>query len=76
MTIRRWNKEVASKRLEARLAELPLHQIEIKEFVKATDLSDLPPTIAYRIDGVHVYADILNLLSGGGLVRELSQEIA
>jgi class 3 adenylate cyclase len=39
----------------------PLKDIQIKEYVRETDLSELSGTTAYRVDGVHVYADILNL---------------
>ncbi len=62
MATRTWSKDRASKRIDSRLAELPLKDIEIKEFVRDTDLTNLPRNVAYRIDGVHVYADILNLV--------------
>jgi class 3 adenylate cyclase len=61
MATRTWNKDRASKRIESRIAELPLKDIEIKKFVRDTYLSNLPRNVAYRIDGVHLYADILNL---------------
>ena len=61
MAARSWNKETASKRIDSRIAELPLNDIEIKEFVRDTDLTNLPRNVAYRMDGVHLYADILNL---------------
>lgn len=61
MATRTWNKERASKRIDARIAEVPLKEIEIKDFVRDTDLTNLPRNVAYRIDGVHLYADILNL---------------
>lgn len=61
MTVRTWNKDTASKRIDSRIAELPLNDIEIKEFVRDTDLTNLPRNVAYRIDGVHLYADIVNL---------------
>src|SRR5712675_2016137 len=62
MATRSWNKDTASERIDARIAELPLADIEIKEFVRNTDLTNLPRNVAYRIDGVHLYADILNLV--------------
>lgn len=62
MATRTWNKDRASKRIEARIAELPLDEIEIRELVRDTDLGNLPRNVAYRIDGVHLYADILNLV--------------
>jgi class 3 adenylate cyclase len=63
MATRTWNKERASKRIDARLAELPVRDIEIQEYVRDKDLSGLPMNVAYRVDGVHLYADILNLAS-------------
>lgn len=61
MATRSWNKDRASKRVDSKIGELPLKDIEIKEFVRDTDLTNLPGNVAYRIDGVHLYADILNL---------------
>jgi class 3 adenylate cyclase len=58
---RTWDKDRASKRIDARIAELPIGDIEIKKFVRDTDLTGLPRNVAYRIHGVHLYADILNL---------------
>jgi class 3 adenylate cyclase len=56
-----WNKDRAKKRIDDKIASLPLKDIEIKEYVRDTDLTGLAPTVAYRVDGVHLYADILNL---------------
>jgi len=61
MAARSWKKDRASERIDSRIAELPLNDIEIKEFVRDTDLTDLPRNVAYRMDGAHLYADILNL---------------
>ncbi len=61
MATRSWNKETASQRIDSRIAELPLNDIEIKEFVRDADLTNLPRNVAYRIDGAQLYADILNL---------------
>jgi class 3 adenylate cyclase len=58
---RTWDKDRASKRIDARIEELPIGDIEIKKFVRDTDLTGLPRNVAYRIHGVHLYADILNL---------------
>jgi class 3 adenylate cyclase len=59
---RSWDKDAASARIDSRISELPLSTIQIKEFVRDTDLTNLPRNLAYRIDGVHLYADILNLV--------------
>jgi class 3 adenylate cyclase len=61
LATRTWNKDRAAKRIDARISELPLKDIEIKEYVRDTDLTNLPSNVAYRLDGVHLYADILNL---------------
>jgi class 3 adenylate cyclase len=61
MPTRTWNKDRAADRIDGRLAELPLDEIEIKDYVRETDLADLPRNVAYRLNGVHIYADILNL---------------
>ena len=61
MGTRTWNKDRATKRIDAKIDALPLKDIEIKEYVRDTNLSGISNTTAYRVDGVHVYADILNL---------------
>lgn len=61
MAARNWNKDRATKRINAKIEALPLKNIEIKDYVRDTDLSNLSSTTAYRVDGVHLYADILNL---------------
>ena len=61
MATRTWNKDRATKRIDAKITGLPLKDIEIKEYVRDTDLGNLPGHVAYRVDGVHLYADIVNL---------------
>src|ERR1035437_8283512 len=61
MATRTWKKERASERIDTWLKNMPLKDIEIKEFVRDTDLTNLPGNVAYRLDGAHLYADILNL---------------
>lgn len=61
MSTRTWNRERAAKRLQQKIDGLPTKDIQIKDYVRDTDLSGLPNNVAYRVDGVHVYADILNL---------------
>jgi class 3 adenylate cyclase len=56
-----WNKDRAKKRIDDKIVSLPLKDIEIKEYVRDTDLTGLAATVAYRLDGAHLYADILNL---------------
>ncbi len=61
MGARTWNEGRATKRIDAKIDGLPLKDIEIKEYVRDTDLGNLPRHVAYRVHGVHLYADILNL---------------
>jgi len=59
MAAHSWNEEKAAKRINARLGEVKV--VEIKEYVRDTDLNNLPVATAYRVNGVHVYVEILNL---------------
>lgn len=61
MTNRKWDKERATKRIEAQIKNLSLKDIQIKEYVRDSDLNNLPNNFAYKVNGVHLYADILNL---------------
>jgi len=61
MAGRNWNKDRATKRIDAKIDALALKDIEIKDYVRDTDLSNLRSTVAYRVSGVHLYADILNV---------------
>ncbi len=54
-----WKNDRALARIRARLAEVKT--VEIKNYVRDTDLNALPRNKAYRIDGVHLYVDLLNL---------------
>ncbi len=61
MSTRTWNRDRAAKRIDSKITQLSLNDIEIKDYVRDTDLTNLPSHVAYRVDGVHLYADILNL---------------
>lgn len=61
MGTRTWSKDRAAGRIQSKMDALPLKDIEIKSYVRDTDLTSLPSNVAYRLNGVHVYADILNL---------------
>lgn len=54
-----WNNDRALTRIRVRLAEV--EGVEIRDYVRDTNLRALPRNVAYRVDGVHVYIDILNL---------------
>jgi class 3 adenylate cyclase len=58
---RTWDNDRAQKRIDSKIDSLPLKDIEIKEYVKDADLFSLKDHVAYRVDGAHMYADILNL---------------
>jgi hypothetical protein len=59
MVKRTWNENAAKKRITTRLAEVS--KIEIKDYVRDTDLAGLKNGLAYRVNGVHLYIDILNI---------------
>jgi class 3 adenylate cyclase len=61
MSTRTWNRDRAAKRIESKISQLSLNDIEIKDYVRDTDLTNLPGHAAYRVHGAHLYADIVNL---------------
>jgi len=61
MSTRTWDENRAANRIQRKLDDLPLDTIQIKQYVRDTDLTGLAKNVAYRVDGVHLYADILNL---------------
>ncbi|WP_211235032.1 hypothetical protein [Azohydromonas australica] len=56
---RTWDKDNAEDRIKARIEEVS--GVEIREYVRETNLTALPNGVAYRVNGVHLYVDILNL---------------
>jgi hypothetical protein len=61
MATRSWSEDRAKKRIDANIDALPLQGIEIKKYVRDTDLTNILGHIAYRVNGAQLYADILNL---------------
>lgn len=61
MATRAWKKDRAGKRIDDGIADLPIDEIQIRKLVRDTDLTGLPRNVAYRVNGAHLYADILNL---------------
>lgn len=59
MAKRSWEEDRAKQRISSRIDEVKT--VTIKEYVRTTDLSGLANGIAYRVDGVHLYIDILNV---------------
>ena len=54
-----WNDERAQKRIDARLNDV--RKVDIVDWKRDLSLENIPRNKAYRVDGVHLYADILNL---------------
>jgi len=54
-----WNKDRSSKRIATWIDGVK--SVTIKDYVRDTDLNSLPINTAYRVDGAHVYIDILNV---------------
>ncbi|GGA02843.1 adenylate/guanylate cyclase domain-containing protein [Dyella caseinilytica] len=61
MSARKWDETRAAERIQSAIDGLPLKDIEIKPYVRETSLENIPNAVAYRVDGVHLYADILNM---------------
>jgi class 3 adenylate cyclase len=59
MPKRIWSKDTAKSRIATRLKEVS--NVVIKDFVRDTDLTGIGTGIAYRVDGVHLYIDIINI---------------
>lgn len=59
MASRNWKKDRAQERIRGWVDQV--RKVEIKEYVRDTDLTGLSNGVAYRVDGVHLYVDILNL---------------
>lgn len=59
MAKRTWSKDAARERIQSRLAEVDT--VQVRDYVRDTNLADLGNGVAYRVDGVHFYADILNI---------------
>lgn len=59
MANRKWDKGTAEDRIKARLSDV--ESVTVKDYVRDTDLYGIARNKAYRVDGVHVYVDILNL---------------
>ncbi|WP_230418952.1 adenylate/guanylate cyclase domain-containing protein [Undibacterium griseum] len=59
MAKRTWNEDAAKSRIATRLKEVS--NVVIKDYVRDTDLTGIGTSIAYRVDGVHLYIDIINI---------------
>lgn len=54
-----WNKDRAVVHIDKKIDEL--ESVTIKDYGRDKSLENIAVTEAYRVDGVHMYADILNL---------------
>lgn len=59
MTTHKWDHEESKARIDKEIADLS--KVEIVEYVKNTSLENIPKNKAYRMDAVHLYANIINL---------------
>lgn len=59
MAKRTWSEDRAKSRIETRLAEVS--DVKIRDYIRDTDLTSLGTNVAYRVDGVHLYIDIINI---------------
>lgn len=59
MATHTWTNSRATGRIESRLEEVK--DVTIKDFTRDMSLESIPANKAYRVDGVQLYADILNL---------------
>ena len=70
-----WSKQLSRERIEAAIATVK--SVDVADLVRETDLSNIPLTKAYRVNGVHVYVEIpnaLSLLGVGGTEGEKSHK--
>ncbi len=56
---RNWNRDLAAKHIEKRLGEV--ETVTVVDFKRDLSLENVPVNKAYRMDAVHLYADMLNL---------------
>lgn len=54
-----WNHDRAAEHIDKKLADVK--DVTIKDYTRDMSLESIPTNVAYRVDGVHMYADILNL---------------
>ncbi|MGB3835898.1 transcriptional regulator [Castellaniella sp.] len=54
-----WNHERAVKHIDQKMDDV--QTVSIKDYTREMLLESIPTNVAYRVDGVHMYADIQNL---------------
>ncbi len=54
-----WNHDRAAEHIDKKMADVK--DVTIKDYARDMSLESIPTNMAYRVDGVHMYAEILNL---------------
>ena len=54
-----WNYDRAVEHINSKIEDV--RTVDIKEYKREMSLENIPTNTAYRVDGVHLYADITNL---------------
>lgn len=54
-----WSEKKAGERIDAYLKQV--EDVEVKDFVRETDLGELPVNVAYKVPAAHLYIDLLNV---------------
>lgn len=55
-----WNEDRAAEHIDKKMADV--ETVTIKEYTRDMSLESIPTNVAYRVDGVHMYADIQNFV--------------
>lgn len=55
-----WNVDRATAHIDKKMAAV--ETVTIKDYTRDMSLESIPTNVAYRVDGVHMYADIQNLV--------------
>lgn len=54
-----WDRDRAQERIDSEIDKVKT--IEVRSYTKDMDLENIPTNVAYRVFGVHLYADIINI---------------
>jgi class 3 adenylate cyclase len=54
-----WNHDRSAKHIDKKLKDV--ETVTVKDYARDMSLESIPTNVAYRVDGVHLYADIQNL---------------
>lgn len=65
---RNWDEDRAAERIGKRIKEVDT--VEVKDYVRDMSLENIPTNKAYRLNGTHLYCDIVNLVEMLGKENE------